>query len=446
MSNMSWYAIDAIDDAVDATRAFLTPFSLGRWGRLALITFFLGTGGIGSQFSNVTNVGDGFGGVGDGPSGPPTDPGQLPVSPELGVILAVVGVILVLALAFSLVGAVMEFVFVDALATDEVHVRSSFGDRLGAGVRLFAFRIGLTLLVLVPPLTVVVAAVSGVVSLGVPSGIGVLGVIVAVVVFGLLAITVGLVQSFTNQFVVPVMVATEETVLGGWRELYPVLRGQLKQTVVYVLLHTLVGIGVGIVRTFLLLVGAIPVTIVAVVVGLVAGAVAGTAGGGPLGFGIGLLAGLAVWVPAMLVAVVLPVNVVTKTYTRTYELRSLAGFEPAFDVLAPSLLDDGGPPGATPAAAGGGPGGPDDGDEFGRSGDPDDRFGGSDDDRFGESDDPDDRFGTDTGTTDDTERSTGGGYVDAEDVLDDTDSTEGTDEDAADGSSGRDDSDDDRWA
>ncbi|MEZ3114769.1 hypothetical protein RYH80_02395 [Halobaculum sp. MBLA0147] len=423
---MSWYAIDAIDDAVDATRAFLTPFSLGRWGRLALITFFLGTGGIAGQFSNVTNVGDGFGGMGDGPDAPPTDPGQLPVSPELGVILAVVGVILVLGIAFSLVGAVMEFVFVDALATDEVHVRSSFGDRLGAGVRLFAFRIGLTLLVLVPPLAVVLAAVTGVVSLDVLSGIGFVGIALAVLVFGLLAFVVGLVQSFTNQFVVPVMVATEETVLGGWRELYPVLRDQLKQTVVYVLLHTLVGIGVGIVRTFLLLVGAIPVTIVAVVVGLLAGAVAGTAGGGPLGFGIGLLAGLAVWVPAMLVAVVLPVNVVTKTYTRTYELRSLAGFEPSFDILAPSLLDDGGPPGATPAAAGGGPGGPDDrGDRptGGRS-------------------DP-----TETGAPDDTGRSTGGEYADAEDLLDDTGTSADPSGDSSGGRGSRgDESDDDRWA
>jgi len=32
---MSWHAVDAVDDAVEATRRFLFPFSLVRWTKLA---------------------------------------------------------------------------------------------------------------------------------------------------------------------------------------------------------------------------------------------------------------------------------------------------------------------------------------------------------------------------------------------------------------------------
>ena len=37
---MSLYAVDAIDDALSATRSFLWPFDRGRWLRLALVVFF----------------------------------------------------------------------------------------------------------------------------------------------------------------------------------------------------------------------------------------------------------------------------------------------------------------------------------------------------------------------------------------------------------------------
>lgn len=330
---MSWYAVDAVDDAIGATRAFLGGASPGRWARLAAITLLLGTGGVGGQFSNFSNLtapGDEAGG----------QPAELPSvdlgglgSTEVGLVVAVVAVLVTLWLVFGVVGAVMEFVFLAALSTDEVRVRAPFRRHARDGLRLFGVRLALTLPVAVPVLGGVVAVLGGVVSLA-TVGAGEIALLVAVV--GVVAVVSGLVRSLTNQFVVAVMFDERRGVVDGWRRLWPLLRGEGRQTVVYVLVHLLVGIGVGIVRTFLLFLGAIPATILAATVGLVAGAL-GSGLAGPLGVGLGLLAGGVTWLLAML-AVLLPVNVVAKTYTRAFELRSLAGFDDDLSVLASSLV------------------------------------------------------------------------------------------------------------
>jgi isoprenylcysteine carboxyl methyltransferase (ICMT) family protein YpbQ len=348
---MSWYAVDAIDDAIDATKAFLFPFSLGRWARLALITFFLGAGGVGGQFSNFSNVGDGF--DNGGPESPPVDPGGAASSPELPVILAVVGGLILLALLFGIVGAVMEFVFVDVLARDEVRVRAPFKRQFRKGVRLFGFRIGLALLAILPFLAIGALLFTGVADASTFGMVGILGIVLLIF---LVILVFGIVQSFTRQFVVPVMIATDETVLGGWRRLWPELRSQWKQTTVYFLMHILIGIGVGIVRTFLLLVGAIPVVLVAATLGFAAGSVGGQLVSGPFGLGIGFLVGIATGLLLLFVLVVLPINVLVKTYLRTYELRTLAGFDADFALLPDNFFDGPGPGSATPAG-GDSPGG-----------------------------------------------------------------------------------------
>jgi hypothetical protein len=193
---------------------------------------------------------------------------------------------------------------------------------------LFGFRLALTLPVAVPIVGGVVAVFTGVVD---PSGVG--GGTIAGVLIGLavLAFLLGVVRSLTNQLVVPVMFAEERGVVDGWRRLGRLLGDQPWQTVAYVVVHLLIGVGVGVVRTFLLLIGAIPVTIAAVVVGLTAANVGGTF------LGSGLVAGVVTWLVLLFVFVVLPVNVVAKTYTRAYELRALAGFDPSLAVLADGL-------------------------------------------------------------------------------------------------------------
>ena len=342
---MSWYAVDAIDDALDASREFLFPFSLGRWARLALITLFVGGGGVGGQVSNLRNVGQ----FPTGPSGPspsiPTDPA--PVTPELGgIAILIAAAVLLVFLALAIIGATFEFVFVDAIAEDHVRVLGPFRRQVGNGLRLLAFNVVVGFVTLAP------LAVAGYLAYvaGGPAGfngfdaLGTGALIAFVAVAAAWLIVSGLVSGLTRTLVVPVMVATGAGVLGGWRRLWPRLRDEWKQTLVYLLMHFFVGIGVGLVSLLLLLFGGVVVGIVALVVGLAAAAV--THGGNPtLGVDVGLLAGGVTFVPLFFVLVALPVGILTTTYVRTYELASLAGFDRAFDLLGPYRPERRGGPG-----------------------------------------------------------------------------------------------------
>ena len=360
---MSWYAVDAIDDSLDATKAFLFPFSLGRWARLALITLFLGGGGAGVQnvlqYANSAGQYAG-GGTGSGSSsgssfalatlsggtfGPnvlaqavPPAPGGLPFG--LGLVGSlVVAAVALLVLLFVIASPVFEFVFVDAIATDDPRIRGPFARNVWKGIRLLVFRIVLTLVFALPIVAVAAAAFLSVEGGTVPH-LG-LPVILALVALGAVWMLVfAVVMGFTDQFVVPVMYVDDAGVLAGWSEVWSLLGGEKRQTLVYLLVHLLVGIGVSIVSGLLALVALIPIAIVALVVGLAAGAVVGGTAGTNLGLGVGVLAGLAVGLPLYFVFVALPLNVLTQTYLRTYELASLAGFAARYDTLG-RYRDDG---------------------------------------------------------------------------------------------------------
>ncbi|QLG63032.1 DUF7544 domain-containing protein [Halorarum salinum] len=401
---MSWYAVDAIDDALNATRAFLFPFSLGRWARLALVTLFLGGGGAGVQnvFQYADSLGQFAGPGAPGPVGGPSAlaplaggattpdpvllaqagggvPNALPFA--LGLVgLVVIAVFVLLALLFTVLGPVFEFVFVDVIATDDVRVRSAFRRNFWKGMRLLAFSIGLGILFAVP-IVLAGAVLFGVGATGFTgmefADFGVGGAVALLVLLLGWMLLFSLVYGFTRQFVVPVMFVDDVGVLSGWSTVWGLLRAEVGQSVLYVALHFLVGIGVALVRALLALVALVPVGIVAVAVGFGFGAVAGGAVSPDIGVGVGVIAGGAVGLLLYFLLVFLPLNVLTRTYLRTYELAALAGFDGSYDVLA--RYRDGG--------AGTGPGGDDRGDGDDDRGDGFDGSEGTDrdaDDGFGE--------------------------------------------------------------
>lgn len=337
---MAYYAAAAIDDAIDATRARLFPVSGWLWARLAVITLLLGGGGFGGQLSNLQSVPTG-GGPNPGPGpGVPSGPGTIDPGVGAAVIAVAVILLLVVVAVFALIGSTMQFVFVDALSVrdrSEVRVIGPFFDRLGAGFRLFLFNLGLFLLVAIP-IAVVVIAVVGVFSVSVgdggggSAGAGVAVSLLLGLVVLLLALLVGVVSSLTTQFVVPVMITTGGTVLGSWRRLYPILRENLAQTGVYLLLRFLLGLGVGIVNLLLTVVAGLAVVLVAGVIAALFGGlallVAGENAALLVGGGVGVIVG-----GVGLLVVSLVVSVLTKTYLRTYELSVLGRFDAAFELL-----------------------------------------------------------------------------------------------------------------
>lgn len=357
---MSWHGVDAVDDAIDVTREFLFPFSLGRWIRMMVVSLFTGGGGAGGQVaSNAGNFGARLAGTGgfSAPSGgasalaallvavptlsvgaiafggPVLQAGGVPQAGAVGVLgIAVLAVIAVVALFAILLSPVFEFVLVDAIARDDLRLLRDAGSHLTNGIRLLGFRIGLFAAFIVPPAAVIAAIVlsgTSVESLArrplILAGVALVAIAYVVVY--------AFVDRFTVEFVVPAMIADGGGVIDGWRRVWPLLRNQPGQTIVYIVMHVLVGIGLSIVSFVLLLVGLLLVGAVAAGIGFAVGAVSSGAATTDLGIGLGVLAGVVVGVPLFIALVLLPVQVLTVTYRRSYEIAALGRFGENLDLI-----------------------------------------------------------------------------------------------------------------
>jgi len=332
---MVWYALECVDDAIDATRAFLLPVDRSRWLKLAVVVFFLSGGSGVSSLPNssfnfsVGNVDFDFGG-----EGLPT--GQVSLSefvdeflePLLPLIVGLAVVFATIGLLFTLVGSVMEFVLVDSLRTESVAVRAKLREHVGGGLALFAFRLLLGLVVL--------GVIGGLVFLLVVPALGNdVQVLVAAAVIVPVALVVGvaaaLVHGFTTDFVVPTMIHDDRGLRSAWGRFWPVLRGNLGQFTLYVVVRFALTIGVGIVA-------GIAIGIAGVVVGVpfvVLGGVAFLGTGGTLTVGSAVVYGLLIAVYVLLLlAVTAVVQVPLKTFTRYYELLVLGDVDPDLDLVA----------------------------------------------------------------------------------------------------------------
>lgn len=324
---MTFAAIDTIDDAVEATRAFLWPFDLGRWAKLALLTFFIG-GGTGAnpfQFTGSTGSGP------ETPSAPgPSDfSGMVPSigAAELAIIAGVVGVVLVVVLALMFIGAVFEFVFVESLSQERVQLREYWGNRWRQGVRLFGFRL------LLGVFSIAVLSLLGVAGfypvLFGDGGLSIALLALAAVGFVVLAIAAALVNGFTTNFVVPVMIVEEQSVLAAWRRFWPTVTAEWKEYAVYVVMRFVLQIAVGILTGIVTAIAAILLLIPLGIVGLVGGAllsVSSVAGWAIIGVaGVLFVLGL--------LTIVLLVGVPVQTFLRYYALLVLGDTNDAFDLI-----------------------------------------------------------------------------------------------------------------
>jgi len=193
-------------DAVMKTRLFFTPFDLGKYAAVAVVTVFVG---VRAGYGSVTNLGAVFFFDGDVAA---VDPPVALVAETVGTVdLFVAGVVAVTLAAF--VSAVAEFVLIDVLRTDEPRVRRYTRERLGDGTRLFVFRSVATALFFVPAFGVALLV-------GRAPDSFVATVVVAAVVFG---VVVSLANGFTTDFVAPVMVVRDCSLLEGWRAFWAVL-------------------------------------------------------------------------------------------------------------------------------------------------------------------------------------------------------------------------------
>lgn len=326
---MLWYAVDALDDALDATKSLLIPVGARQWLRLALVVFFLGGAGGGPS----ATAGSSTGGSTVTAPGPMGGELHLPFSPEeaVSIGLAVVVVGLTLGVLYALVGSIMEFVFVESLRRQHVGIRRYADQHLGRALRLFGFRIALGLLVIVPAGGVALAVLSAVG--GEPRvSLGLFAVFAPLLV--LLGILAAAVDVFTTHFVVPVMITGNVGVLAGWRRFWPTLTREWKQYGVYALVRLGLALAVGVLAS---VVGSVVAAVLFAPLAL-ADVVAFPTLGGPaavfsnplaLAAGVAVLLGYLLAVAAVLAIVLVPVQ----TYVRYHALVVLGDTNRKFDLI-----------------------------------------------------------------------------------------------------------------
>lgn len=278
------YATDDLGDALAATRAFLLPFDVHRWLRVAFVTFFLG--GAGMQFSSHS-VATGGGG-GSQVAGPPPEGATLAVA---GVVVAV----LVVALAFAAVRGVMDLVLLEMLREEELALRRFWSLRWRQGLWLFAFRLAIT----VTALTLVALPV-GLVALGVErdgTALVVLGVVLLVPVLLVVPVGAALAKGFTTSFVGPTMLLEGAGPVAGWRRFWPTLTADPREFLGYAVVQFGVWLASGIGLTAATTVGALALAVPAlplVWLGRLLQGVSGAAGTGLLAltvvlYGVGVV-------------------------------------------------------------------------------------------------------------------------------------------------------------
>ncbi len=322
---MALYAIDDLDDAWIATREFLTPLSIRRLLVLSVIVLFAGGAG-----TNVPGSG-----AGSAPAGTDTGPG--PAGPGLDVVrqfvvenalaIGLVGAaLLAVALAFAFAGALMEFVFVESLRTDEVRFVDYSRRFLGEGAALFGFRIVLTLIAVLPALGLVGfgLATVGSGSIGGLEGV----VLVALAVLAVCAgVSMAIVDAATTAFVVPVMLVRDRGVREAWRAFWPTLIGEWKQYLAYGLGALVLNVAMGVLAAVLL---AIVAVVFLVPLAVVVGATALLAPN-PVIAVVAVVIGTPFLLALLIAALVVQVPI--RTYLRYYALLVLGDTDPSLDPI-----------------------------------------------------------------------------------------------------------------
>ena len=318
---MALHAVRNVGDAFTVAREFLTPIEIRRWLKLAVVVFFIG-GGMSLPSTQFNASG--------GPEQIPAEeiPTSLPAEATT-LIAAIVAVAVVLWLLFAVVGAIMEFVFVESIRTGTVSIRRYWGERWRQGIRLLGFRIAIGLPVLAAFLgwlaLFFVPLLGGVSDPIVPFGAFLFGLPVLFV----LGLLYALVMSFTTVFVVPIMIEDDCGVLAGWGSLWRSIKAEPKQYLAYAVIGFLLSVATGILASIAVGFGALALL---VPLGLLAiFAYATVTFSSTIGIAVLVVLAALFVLGVVLLSALIQVPIVA--YLRYYALLVLGDIEPEFDLI-----------------------------------------------------------------------------------------------------------------
>ena len=242
-------ATDTVDLALQHTKQQLfKPFRFWQWTRLAFVGLLAGEMGSGGDFRSFARMAGRHGGSsGQGPNFPNIDPTLI-----AGILAVVLSVGFVMFLIFLYINSVMRFVLFDSVLTKECHIRDQWSRRQTPGFRYFLWQLGL-----------MVATFAGMIILiGIPAGFAfamgwfkaprehlaplILGGLLVLFIFVCFVVALAVVHVLTKDFVIPQMALQGISAMEGWRRLWPMLRSEKGDYLVYVLLKIALAIAAGI--------------------------------------------------------------------------------------------------------------------------------------------------------------------------------------------------------
>jgi hypothetical protein len=277
---MSWYAIDAVDRAFSRTKkALFEPFDFWKWVKFAIIIFFVG--GIGSNYGGPgTNYQTGPSDYGN--DFPAIEPGEIPGLPSdmswiglnyiesvspLAIIAGAVILFILFILVFSYIASVMEFVFVEALVRNEVHLRDYFRKFMRKGFNLLLIRLVISLIILALFLLALLPFIpifnTESPDFAVPALVGgffwIFGVIILLALIGAVA------GSFLS-LAIPLSIYRETGILSAFRMVYRNFRESWQEMLFYWVIRVALGIGIGILAFLLFVLLALALIIVFLII------------------------------------------------------------------------------------------------------------------------------------------------------------------------------------
>lgn len=322
------HAVDDLEDALAATRAFLLPLDAGRWLRLAVLALFASAG---TGPAVPTPFQFGFEAPATTPdAGPPFAGGSLAefeafLRANAALLAGALALVVAVALLAWFVGAVFEFGLYAALRDESVSVRRTAADHAGRGARLFGFRLALALLT-AGPLALVVAGI--VASLGFDvTPVAPLLLALALPVALVVALVGAVVYVLTTAFVVPTMLAADCGVLAGWRRVWATMTANPAEYGVFVLVGAVLAVAAA---TVVGTVAGIPAAVVGLPLVAVGGVAVVALDGAAL---VAVLAVLAVVWVVVTAAVTAVVQVPVQVFFRYYALLVLGDTDPDLDLI-----------------------------------------------------------------------------------------------------------------
>jgi len=243
-----FHAVDSLDDAFDKTKNLLfKPFKLSLWVKLAIVVIITGSSLVSSNF----NLREG---------------GELnfDIAQYVLIIVALLILFIIILVVIEFLSSVFNFVFIESVLEKKVEIRNGFKRNIRRGFSLFLFKL------------TVLAIFIGIIVLGVLAALLIVDRNISAISMLIIMITgfltfLGIVLIFllinllTTDFVLPIMYLKNRGIVSGWIYLKDLIKSNLSQFIVYILIKFFLGIVASIVILIISLIVYLPVIFLIIV-------------------------------------------------------------------------------------------------------------------------------------------------------------------------------------